>query len=39
MGWFNYFILSTFVAIPGLLLLLYMMRRYPPPSSSSAGAP
>jgi PAT family beta-lactamase induction signal transducer AmpG len=34
MGWFNYFILSTFVAIPGLLLLLYMMRRYPPPTAS-----
>ncbi|MGH6959552.1 MAG: AmpG family muropeptide MFS transporter, partial [Dongiaceae bacterium] len=31
MGWFNYFILSTFAAIPGLLLLLWMMRRYPPP--------
>lgn len=39
MGWFNYFILSTFVAIPGLLLLLWMMRRYPPPSASRAAGP
>jgi PAT family beta-lactamase induction signal transducer AmpG len=39
MGWFNYFILSTFVAIPGLLLLLWMMRRYPPPSVSRAAGP
>ena len=30
MGWFNYFLLSTAAAVPGLLLLLWMMRRYPP---------
>ncbi|MFO1061003.1 MAG: MFS transporter [Dongiaceae bacterium] len=28
-GWFNYFILATLLAIPGLLVLLWMMRRYP----------
>jgi PAT family beta-lactamase induction signal transducer AmpG len=31
MGWFNYFLLSTGLALPGLLMLLWMMRRYPPP--------
>ncbi|MGH7185228.1 MAG: AmpG family muropeptide MFS transporter, partial [Pseudomonadota bacterium] len=31
-GWYDYFILSTFLALPGLILLLWMMRRYPPPS-------
>jgi PAT family beta-lactamase induction signal transducer AmpG len=31
-GWFDYFILSTFLALPGLLLLIWMMRRYPPPT-------
>jgi PAT family beta-lactamase induction signal transducer AmpG len=30
MGWFNYFLLSTVAAIPGLILLIWMMRRYPP---------
>jgi PAT family beta-lactamase induction signal transducer AmpG len=34
MGWFSYYVLSTILALPGLLLLLYMMRRYPPPVTS-----
>jgi PAT family beta-lactamase induction signal transducer AmpG len=34
MGWFSYYILSTILALPGLILLLYMMRRYPPPVTS-----
>ena len=34
MGWFSYYILSTILALPGLILLLYMMRRYPPPVPS-----
>jgi PAT family beta-lactamase induction signal transducer AmpG len=29
MGWVSYFLLSTVVALPGLLLLLWMMRRFP----------
>ena len=33
-GWFDFFVASTFVALPGLILLLWMMRRYPMPSSS-----
>lgn len=33
-GWFSYYILSTILALPGLILLLYMMRRYPPPVTS-----
>ncbi len=28
-GWFNYFLVATALAIPGLLVLLWMMRRYP----------
>lgn len=28
-GWITYFIISTFMAVPGLLLLVYMMYRYP----------
>ncbi len=31
LGWYYFFIVSTFVALPGLLLLLWMMRRYPVP--------
>lgn len=34
MGWFSYYILSTILALPGLILLLWMMRRYPPPVTS-----
>jgi MFS transporter, PAT family, beta-lactamase induction signal transducer AmpG len=30
-GWVDYFLLSTVLAVPGLLLLIWMMRRYPPP--------
>jgi PAT family beta-lactamase induction signal transducer AmpG len=38
LGWFNYFILATLLAIPGLLLLLWMMRRYPVrPAVAAAG--
>jgi MFS transporter, PAT family, beta-lactamase induction signal transducer AmpG len=33
-GWYDFFVVSTFVALPGLILLLWMMRRYPMPSSS-----
>lgn len=29
MGWVSYFLLSTVVALPGLLLLLWMMKRFP----------
>jgi PAT family beta-lactamase induction signal transducer AmpG len=32
LGWYDYFILSTFLALPGLILLIWMMRRYPPPT-------
>jgi PAT family beta-lactamase induction signal transducer AmpG len=28
-GWFNFFLISTFAALPGLLLLLWMMRYFP----------
>ena len=28
-GWFDFFVVSTFVALPGLLLLLWMMRKLP----------
>ena len=28
-GWFDFFVLSTFVALPGLLLLLWMMHNLP----------
>lgn len=28
-GWFDFFLVSTIVALPGLLLLLWMMRRLP----------
>jgi MFS transporter, PAT family, beta-lactamase induction signal transducer AmpG len=33
-GWFNFFVVSTFLALPGILFLLWMMRRYPAPSAS-----
>jgi PAT family beta-lactamase induction signal transducer AmpG len=33
-GWFDFFVVSTFAALPGLILLLWMMRRYPMPASS-----
>jgi MFS transporter, PAT family, beta-lactamase induction signal transducer AmpG len=29
LGWFDYFLASTALAIPGLLVLVWMMRRYP----------
>jgi PAT family beta-lactamase induction signal transducer AmpG len=35
-GWVNYFLLSTVMAVPGLLLLLWMMRRYPVPATAPA---
>ena len=28
-GWFDFFVISTFVALPGLILLLWMMRNLP----------
>lgn len=28
-GWVDYFLLSTAMAVPGMLLLIYMLRRYP----------
>jgi PAT family beta-lactamase induction signal transducer AmpG len=31
-GWFDFFVVSTFVALPGLILLIWMMRRYPAPA-------
>ena len=36
--WVQFFVLSTFLAVPGLLLLIWMMRRYPV-SASIAPAP
>jgi PAT family beta-lactamase induction signal transducer AmpG len=36
LGWVNYFLLSTVMAVPGLLLLLWMMRRYPVPANEPA---
>jgi MFS transporter, PAT family, beta-lactamase induction signal transducer AmpG len=35
-GWFDFFVMSTFMALPGLLLLLWMMRRYPPPTRAAS---
>ena len=35
-GWVDFFVASTFAALPGLILLLWMMRRYPMPSRSRA---
>jgi PAT family beta-lactamase induction signal transducer AmpG len=29
LGWISFFVLSTFLAVPGLLLLLWMMKRLP----------
>lgn len=29
LGWFSFFILTTFIAVPGLLLLIWMMKRLP----------
>jgi len=29
LGWFGFFVLSTFLAVPGLLLLLWMMKQLP----------
>jgi PAT family beta-lactamase induction signal transducer AmpG len=29
LGWFSFFILSTLLAVPGLLLLLWMMKQLP----------
>lgn len=28
-GWINYFLFSTVMAVPGMLLLIYMLKRYP----------
>jgi PAT family beta-lactamase induction signal transducer AmpG len=28
-GWVDYFLLSTVMAVPGVLLLIYMLRRFP----------
>jgi PAT family beta-lactamase induction signal transducer AmpG len=38
LGWAGYFVLSTAMALPGLLLLLWMMRRYPPQVRVASGA-
>jgi PAT family beta-lactamase induction signal transducer AmpG len=35
-GWFDFFIVSTFLALPGLIFLVWMMRRYPPPVHAPA---
>jgi hypothetical protein len=29
MGWFDFFLVSTVVALPGLLLLIWMMKNMP----------
>jgi PAT family beta-lactamase induction signal transducer AmpG len=28
-GWINYFLFSTVMAVPGMVLLIYMLKRYP----------
>ena len=33
--WVQFFVLSTFLAVPGLMLLIWMMRRYPAPSGGA----
>ena len=33
-GWFDFFLVSTVVALPGLLLLVWMMKNLPPPGSN-----
>ena len=38
-GWFNFFVISTFVALPGLLLLLWMMRKLPISLQSKGSSP
>ena len=35
-GWFDFFVVSTIVALPGLLLLLWMMRNLPMSKQTSA---
>ena len=43
-GWFDFFVISTIIALPGLLLLLWMMRNLPMsvqtgmPASAASGA-
>jgi PAT family beta-lactamase induction signal transducer AmpG len=39
LGWVDFFILTTFAALPGLVLLLWMMRRLPVPSPHAVLAP
>ncbi len=34
--WVSFFVVSTVVALPGLVLLLWMMRRYPAPDRAAA---
>jgi PAT family beta-lactamase induction signal transducer AmpG len=36
LGWVDYFLLSTVLAMPGLLLLVWMMRRFPGPAAATA---
>ena len=36
-GWFNYFLLSTAAALPGLAMLLWLMRRYPAVGMTTGG--
>ena len=38
-GWFNFFVISTFVALPGLLLLLWMIRNLPISLQSKGSSP
>ena len=38
-GWFNFFVISTVVALPGLLLLLWMMRNLPISIQSRGSSP
>jgi PAT family beta-lactamase induction signal transducer AmpG len=37
MGWINFFLLSTALALPGLIFLLWLMRRLPVPAPAPAG--
>jgi PAT family beta-lactamase induction signal transducer AmpG len=35
--WVTFFVISTFVAVPGLLMLLWIMRRLPMAAQRAAG--
>jgi PAT family beta-lactamase induction signal transducer AmpG len=39
LGWINYFVFTTVVAVPGLVLLVWMMKRFPIGQRRGAAAP